>query len=696
VLMNQHPHVHCPSEPWLMLALEAIGRTPDSDPSDAAVLYHAMAEFLTGDLPITAARAYARTAYNAKLAEAGKTIFVDKTPRYYLILPFIHRVFPKAKYVLLLRDPMDVAASMKQTWNFDLRDEFEHHHDALGSVDLNYGLRQMMAFACDPSHPAYFVRYEELVREPREKMLGVFSNVGVDPALAPADASFDVGQSSFARSAVGDRKILNTKGPHQKSIGGWKRVFDKDEAAVILNAIGPGMLRDLGYAATVDDAAAMGIELQPESHALEHFQRLHRAVMNRVHKYTACASFADLLSARAAMEAELGGKIPLDPLARVQMLHRRARELNLAAMSPDAQATAAAVAVRDMERRHARETEHLRRQLADEQARSRRLAASLRHALDTIAGFDAEYDAWQQAYQARQEHLQYWINLAAQLSQRLRFMIDQWPLKLAWKLRLTSPPEWAPVENHPLQLPPPDNAPLSPPQHRTNPVTPPEPLEVDPMTEALGHLRSKGFEPRVVLDIGAAKGYWSEIAQYRFFPDADYYMIDPLKQSEEHLSELAGRSPRFHYLLMAIGKEPGTLTINVGNDPDASSLLSFGGSPAQQQEVVVETINRLIEQGKVPPPQMVKIDVQGFEMEVLEGGQKMFDTAEVFIIEVNLFEFMPGMPLVDRIVTYMADKGYRVFDIAGTLRRPYQDDLAQMDLVFVKNDSVLVSSNQWK
>jgi FkbM family methyltransferase len=698
VLLNQHPQVHCPSEPWVMLALEAVGRTPDTDPADAAVLYHAMAEFMGGDLSIEAARAYARTAYNAKLKEAGKTIFIDKTPRYYLILPFIYQVFPKARYIMLLRNPMDVAASMKQTWKFDLRREFDQKEDALGSVDLSYGLRQLMHFSVKPEHPAFFVRYEELVRDTHPKMVDVFNFLKIDPLLAPHDGTFNVGESSFARSAVGDRKILATHSPHQKSVDSWKRVFEPDEAGVILNAIGPGMFRDLGYGTTLQDAAAMGVQLKDESHALQHFERLTRAVLDRVHKYTACTTFAELLPERASLATELGGELPLDPMMRVQVILERVRQLKAAAMNaPGSHAAEFARAIKAIEQQHVTQIERVTQQLAHEKARNVKLTTALESAAGEILALQNESDRLFVSYEKLHGAAQYWVDRSKQLSERLRFMINQWPLKAAWKLHVQEMPFWAPEENNELVPPAFDGLPkpvrrLTDWAERLRAVVDRTP---DEMTAALSHLMAKGFRPKVVLDIGAAKGYWSEIAQYLFFSDAHFYMIDPLKQSEEHLAELAGRNKQFHYLLVAVGSEPGSVQMNVGNDPDASSLLSFGPQTQTQQTVIVETIDRLIEQNKIPQPQMAKIDVQGFEIEVLKGAQKMLESTEVIIIEVNLYEFMNQTPLADRVISYMAEKGYRIFDIAGRLRRPYQNDLAQMDIVFVKNDSALVSSNRW-
>lgn len=217
---------------------------------------------------------------------------------------------------------------------------------------------------------------------------------------------------------------------------------------------------------------------------------------------------------------------------------------------------------------------------------------------------------------------------------------------------------------------------------------------MDEMDKAWRHLAEKNFQPEVVLDIGAAKGFWS-LRAAEYFKKADFFMIDPLQESRSNLQEIC-KNPRFHYLLTAVGNVPGTLVMNVFPDCDGSTLLSFPGEdPGMQRSVPVATVDQLLSDNRIKPPELVKIDVQGFELKVLEGGQKLFQTAEVFIIEVNLFRFMPECPLVHEVVSYMAGRGFFLFDLAGSLRRPYENDLGQLDLVFVSAKSSMVKSNRW-
>lgn len=218
---------------------------------------------------------------------------------------------------------------------------------------------------------------------------------------------------------------------------------------------------------------------------------------------------------------------------------------------------------------------------------------------------------------------------------------------------------------------------------------------LDLMGDALEHLREKGLAPRAVLDVGAAQGAWSEKAA-EIFPEARFHMFDPLTENEPLLRSLCQRDARFDYTLTALGARPDTLTINVSQDLQGSSLLEFPGQDsAHQRKVPVDTVDRLIAEGRVPMPELVKLDVQGFELEVMAGARSLLGPVTAFVVEVSLFEFMPRCPLAPEVVSFFVQHGYRLFDLAGLLRRPHQNDLGQMDLVFVSASSPMVADRRW-
>ena len=290
-----------------------------------------------------------------------------------------------------------------------------------------------------------------------------------------------------------------------------------------------------------------------------------------------------------------------------------------------------------------------------------------------------------------------------ELDKRQRLLLSSRFLRLGWALGFGTTPYWAEAGRdeltpllEALHTAPPGTRPVPPDVlHRLTQLATGHPQASGEMDRALRHLHAKGFRPSAVLDVGSAKGYWSEIAA-GVWPAAEYFMVDPLPQSEPALRALCQRDPRFRYLLVAVGAEPGETLINVPPDPDSASLLGEADpDPARRQPVAIETVDRLIAAGRITPPQLVKMDVQGFELNVLAGGASLFASAEVFIIEANLFEFMPGCPRLHELVGHMAARGFYPFDFAGSLRRPYQDDLGQVDVVFVRGTSPMVAQTQW-
>lgn len=219
------------------------------------------------------------------------------------------------------------------------------------------------------------------------------------------------------------------------------------------------------------------------------------------------------------------------------------------------------------------------------------------------------------------------------------------------------------------------------------------------MSTLLEDLYSRNFRPKTILDVGANAGGWSTKAK-KVFPEADCYLIEPLLEMEEQLKKFCFKNPGSKYFLYGAGSKNETLYLTLGGENLAGSNLSFGESEAlknqnKQRQIQVITLDSLIESNELPFPDFVKVDVQGFELEALKGGQKLFEKAEVFILETNFFEFMKGMPLVHEVILYMSERGFVVYDFPGFLRRPYDGALAQMDVCFVKRNGILRSSNLW-
>ena len=120
-LLSNNPLVNTTSEPWLMLALSPLFKPQlvKRATYDHAMASDAYSEFCSkiNVVPKKLIRDFAFAHYG-QLIEENK-FFLDKTPRYWEILDELLDIFPKAKIILLKRNPYDVICSMIKTWKIE-------------------------------------------------------------------------------------------------------------------------------------------------------------------------------------------------------------------------------------------------------------------------------------------------------------------------------------------------------------------------------------------------------------------------------------------------------------------------------------------------------------------------------------------------------------------------------------------------
>jgi len=201
--------------------------------------------------------------------------------------------------------------------------------------------------------------------------------------------------------------------------------------------------------------------------------------------------------------------------------------------------------------------------------------------------------------------------------------------------------------------------------------------------------RSIGFFPGTVIDIGAARGTWST-AVAQIWEDAHYIMIDPLKENESDLARVCQAIDKAAYKIAAVMEHSGTVTINVHPDMDGSSLFleretNINGAPRPVKAIC---LNDLCDELKMVGPFLIKADVQGAEMRVLEGGRSLLPLTEMIVLEVLLFDIFQGdNPQLYDLVSYLKAKGFVAWDIFGMGYRLVDNALCQVDMVFVREES---------
>jgi len=206
---------------------------------------------------------------------------------------------------------------------------------------------------------------------------------------------------------------------------------------------------------------------------------------------------------------------------------------------------------------------------------------------------------------------------------------------------------------------------------------------LDMMTR-LRHVASLGFQPSVIHDIGSATGQWAREA-VTVWPNAKIFGFEPNASQRPALEATRRDVPNFDYRQCFLGPRHDVVKYN--DRGTGTTLLTT--DPTSDSEAEMLVLDELIGDGSIPPPDLIKIDVQGFELEVLRGGEEAMRHAQGLLMEVNFWDSRPGIATFDQVLDFCRDRGFMLFDFLGILRRPYDDLLWQMDALLLRHDHPL-------
>lgn len=219
-MLGSHSAVQTHPEPHVLTPLafqgyyRQIGRA-DYNHGVAAQALREFVEFLPGGEGdyLDACRAYCAVLYGRARAAHGKAYFLDKTPNYAdTILPFIARLLPEARVIVLTRHPVAQLASMADTF---YGGDF-HKTQALRDCMSTF-IPPMAAFMRSQAMPFVHVRYEDLVREPERELRRLLAFLG----LPFEPACLDFGGQAHITKTFGDPKIGRHRRPVADSADLW-------------------------------------------------------------------------------------------------------------------------------------------------------------------------------------------------------------------------------------------------------------------------------------------------------------------------------------------------------------------------------------------------------------------------------------------------------------------------------------------
>lgn len=201
------------------------------------------------------------------------------------------------------------------------------------------------------------------------------------------------------------------------------------------------------------------------------------------------------------------------------------------------------------------------------------------------------------------------------------------------------------------------------------------------IVKALKKLKSFGFEPKNILDIGANKGKWTLEIKKKVFPKAEYTLIEAIDYEE--LEKLSVKHDNINYKNILLDEIERLVTWYEKRNTGDSLFKENTGYFDDCKEIKrsATTLDLVFNKNEVF--ELIKIDCQGAEIPILKGGNRLIQKSSVIILEVPFMgEYNIGAPNFYEHINYMENIGYRVFDIVELHR--VDNILIQIDIIFIK------------
>lgn len=196
---------------------------------------------------------------------------------------------------------------------------------------------------------------------------------------------------------------------------------------------------------------------------------------------------------------------------------------------------------------------------------------------------------------------------------------------------------------------------------------------------------------QVVLDIGANTGQFATRAR-KALPEASIYSFEPVAEALALLRERALHDSKLHVVPLALGAvEEVREMLVIDSFTPGSSFLKLSAetsialsqcSPQRACEVRVTTLDGWARAQELNGPIAIKIDVQGYETQVISGGEETLRRASIVIVEVSYNAVYQAQELFDDTYMLMRQMGFRCVGVTDPTYLPNSSTVIQADALF--------------
>ena len=206
------------------------------------------------------------------------------------------------------------------------------------------------------------------------------------------------------------------------------------------------------------------------------------------------------------------------------------------------------------------------------------------------------------------------------------------------------------------------------------------------MFNSMKMMKQRGFSPKTIIDVGAYTGNWTSRV-ISIFPDANFIMYEAQPEKKPYLENVKAKHPtQIEYHIALLGSTEVKSVPYFLMETGSSVLEENTDHNRELTQLPMHTLDNLVEPTHLEQPCLLKLDVQGYEIEVLKGAQALLLKVDIVLLEVSILEYNKGAPLIAEIIYFMDNAGFSTFDITELKRTPGEHILFQADIFFCRHE----------
>lgn len=210
------------------------------------------------------------------------------------------------------------------------------------------------------------------------------------------------------------------------------------------------------------------------------------------------------------------------------------------------------------------------------------------------------------------------------------------------------------------------------------------------MWGSVENLRRNGFMPGAIIDAGAYRGRWMQ-QMAEIYPNTPILMLEANPNLRSALERAAARVASTTLKIALLGPENLVEhTFYVADADTGSSVLDdITRFPRRAVTLPMRTLDSVVGEHDLRAPLFLKLDLQGYEYDVLRGAAHTLARTEVVLCELSFLPYYRETKLAGEVICWMQERGFVLYDVCSQMRR--ESDLAvwQADVLFVRADSQL-------